>query len=209
MNPPDPLQHFDSPSGFAWANAIQADDLPRLRQLADSGDPQAASASGMSPLRWALECNRPSAFAELLHLGAQPDPLTIHAALLHPSPRFAQLLLAAHWNPNSLDPNQHPWLFTPLLSRNSAAFRLLVENGADVNASRPDGLTPLIALVSLNEFELAFYLLERGADPAPSTSTGASASSRALAASAVPPHQLVWRQRTIDTLRFRGFASKS
>lgn len=207
MTPTDPLAHFDSPAAIAWANAIDREDLPRLHELAAHGDPNIASGSGMTPLGYALLGERPAAFAGLLRLGARPSDSTIETALLHTSPRWTQMLLAAGIAPEGDSPCGEPWLFTPLLAGRRPQFRLLVEHGAPLDAALADGTTPLIALITLGEYEDAFWLLERGADPAAATSSGATALSRTQQASAVRPEQAVWQQRVADLLRSRGLGA--
>ncbi len=201
----DRFRYFDTPEGLAWANAIDAGDLARLRLLAAKSDPNRAEASGMTPLHWALLGEHRAAFAELTRLGAKPRPETAEEALLHPSSDFARALPSPGFDPAGNGPGGDPWIFTPLLAGNRANFRLLVERGAPVNAARADGTTPLIALATLGEFEDAFWLLERGADPSARTSTGATLASRTRQATAMRADQTVWRQRVDEALRFRGF----
>ena len=60
--------------------------------------------------------------------------------------------------------NQDP-LFEAVQRRDAAAVTRLVANGADVNASRPDGSTPLAWASLRDDVEIASALLAAGADP--------------------------------------------
>src|SRR5688572_8074949 len=48
---------------------------------------------------------------------------------------------------------------------NLAAVEVLVERGADLDARDKSGRTPLFVAVRANRYEIARYLLDRGADP--------------------------------------------
>lgn len=201
----DPLQHFDTPDGLAWANAIDAQDTGRLRQLAGRSDPNQVSGNGMTPLQWAMRSGRKTAFAELLQLGAKPRPETAEEAFLDPSPVFASMILDSGFDVSGKGPAGDPWIFTPLLAGNRTVLRMLVERGAPVSTPRADGTTPLIALAGLGEYEDAFWLLERGADPAARPATGITLAGRARQVPPARPSEQIWHRRLEDTLRFRGF----
>lgn len=60
-----------------------------------------------------------------------------------------------------------PLLYIPASHARLAAAEYLLQHGADINASSPDGITPLHGAVMFNQPRLVLWLLDHGADPNP------------------------------------------
>ncbi|MGA7887441.1 MAG: ankyrin repeat domain-containing protein [Acidobacteriaceae bacterium] len=124
--------------------AAATGDLPQLRALLDA-DPAGAhsfSGDGWTPLHLAAAFGGPEAVRFLLERGAG-----VHAV--------------------SRNPQQNQPLHAALaLSGDLAAIRLLLDAGAEVNATQAGGFTPLHSAASAGRREAAALLLARGADPA-------------------------------------------
>jgi len=76
-----------------------------------------------------------------------------------------ELLLQSGGDPNLyLQSTKRNLIFKTISPGKLEYVKLLVENGANLNAQDSVGNTPLIAAIILNQFEIAFYLLDSGAD---------------------------------------------
>lgn len=124
--------------------AAATGDLPRLRALLDA-DPAAArsfSGDGWTPLHLAAAFADPEAVRFLLERGAD-----VHTV--------------------SRNPQQNQPLHAALaLSGDFETIRLLLDAGAEVNATQAGGFTPLHSAASAGRREAAELLVARGADPA-------------------------------------------
>jgi|CZKL01.1.fsa_nt_gi ankyrin repeat protein len=121
--------------------AAVGDDL-RLRTILD-GEPESAnsiSGHGWTPLHLAAAFATPNAVELLLRHGARVDAVS-------DNPQHNQPLHAA-----------------TALSRNPEIVRLLLNNGAEVNARQVGGFTPIFSAAAANQKDLVELLLAHGAD---------------------------------------------
>ena len=180
---PESADYFTTPETVAAAKAIRRGDAAGLaRRIARGLDVNARGRDGVDLLKWSLVWLCLECFETLLEHGADIErppageytgkieqlllmPVMELAAIID-DPAYLASLLRHGGNPNALEVYgsktiiheaiMHGWL---------ANVRLLVEAGADIEA--PDGSlqTPLHKAVAVNEYEIAYYLLEQGADP--------------------------------------------
>jgi ankyrin repeat protein len=117
-------------------------NLARLSELLDS-EPSvshARSGDGWTPLHLAAAFGNPACVAALLRGGADVTAISFNAQANQPL--HAALALGC----------------------DSATVRLLLDHGADPNATQAGGFTPLFSAAAANRRDLAELLLGRGAD---------------------------------------------
>ena len=137
--------------------AARAGDADAIRLLLVRGaDPNARDGfRGQTALMWAASRNNAGAIHALAELGAD-----IHARTETGGrpPSGSRMFYAPH-----------PTGFTALMFAARAghldALRVLLETGADINDTLSDGQSALVVAVANANWELADYLLDRGADP--------------------------------------------
>ncbi|UYZ62514.1 ankyrin repeat domain-containing protein [Hymenobacter weizhouensis] len=201
---------------LAAAQAIIAGDTAELeRLLAYTGlDPDGHGAGGLTLLLFAFGIQRNECLQTLLRWRANPnrETLTDEGELVQPVALAAglpnlvplRLLLAAGGDPNSLDRGE-PALFNAIHARNWSALRLLVEAGADLNRTAPDGTTPMLLLAYLNQYEQVDYLLGKGADFERPDSSGGTVAFAVQTADLEPEsEEYKWLRQVKRLLELRG-----
>ena len=186
--------YFTTPEVVAAANAIQKGDARGLeRKIARGLDVNARGREGMDLLKWSLGRFCLECFEKLLEHGADIErppageytaridpqflmPIMELAAAYMDDPAYLASLLRHGGNPNALEVyGSRPIIFEAIMGRRMESVRLLVEAGADIDARSGLSLeTPVLRAVAVNEYEIAYYLLERGADPMLETNSGFS-----------------------------------
>ena len=122
--------------------------------LARGADPDARDPfRGQTALMWAAARNNAAAVHALAELGAD-----IHAETSRTEETKPRLFWAA-------EPTGFTALMFAVRSGQLDATRVLLEAGADVNGTLSDGRTVLIVAVANANWEVADYLLDRGAEP--------------------------------------------
>lgn len=182
---------FHDTPGWRAALAIMKDDtvtlgkeLKKNRNLSTLRDPY----YGYSLLFTAVLNNKIKSTEKLLKAGFDPNlvsdtlrgtgstPISIASYHVTPAPRIIKLLLSFGADPNSKQRfslrnidfdtfirdtiNQHA--ITNAAGNDIEKVRILLDYGADINPK--EGISPLDMAVALDKMEIAFYLLERGAD---------------------------------------------
>ncbi len=91
----------------------------------------------------------------------------MHLAAQLNDPAYLASLLRHGGNPNALNVyGRRTIIHEAIMLSRIDNVRLLVEAGADIDAQADVSLaTPLLKAVAVNEYEIAHYLLEQGADP--------------------------------------------
>jgi ankyrin repeat protein len=183
----------ENPELFAVAQAIVKNDQDAIRAAAKAvPDLQTPGREGATLLYFAVtqSWQRPElveAVRTLLSLGADPNHTNgqarsfAMAAAVHSSSAVLQAMLDAGGNPNGRDEFGRPiilmtWYLGYYKQDERTRVRLLLDRGADVNATMPDrhsdedGYSLLLyrlrsADYDSNAYTDAIYLLDRGADP--------------------------------------------
>jgi hypothetical protein len=159
------------------AQAIESNDLDKLeQQLASTPgtDYQHAEQEGMSLLLYAMMNQREEAMQVLLKHQVDPNQNTylgenklqvqpVGIAAGGKNAQILKILLNNGGNPNSRY-NDEPALFAAIKGDHYDHMRLLLDNGADINATNNFGETLMLALANQNQFEQIAYLIKRGAD---------------------------------------------
>ena len=160
-----------------------------LRQLLDAGaDPNASMPGGETALMTAARAGPPDAVRALLRAGADPDAredfggqtAVMWAAERNNAPAVHALAeLGGDLHVRTTGPSSppsrsyfrspEPTSFTALLFAVRAgaldATRALLDAGADIDDTLSDGQSALVVAAANAHWELADYLLDRGADP--------------------------------------------
>jgi ankyrin repeat protein len=161
------------------------------RLLEAGADANTANADGESALMLAARTGNPQVVRQLIAAGAQVDAregwkgqTALMWAAAENNPAAMQVLLEAGADASA---RSRGGVFTPLLFAIRAghvpAARVLLDAGVDVNAPMPDGTSPLVLAIINAHFELAGFLLDRGANP------------KADAQGWTALHQVVWSRR--------------
>jgi uncharacterized protein len=187
------VRHVNDYGATALAEAAVRGDVALIRALLKAGaDPDSANRRGQTALMLVARTNNVAAAQELLRHGANPNAVettkgqtALMWAAAQRQPEMVSLLLKAkaqvdvvsnipqHQRQVSGEPRaQHRVTggFTALLfaARQGCldCARALVEQGrADIELADPDGITPLNLAVDNFNFDVAAWLLSKGADP--------------------------------------------
>jgi hypothetical protein len=137
--------------------AARGDCATVSSELACGVSPNQVDSSGMTPLAYAASEGNLEMMRLLLDLGASPNLPAGHH----------------HWPP----------ILHAVHKDRAAAVRLLVEHGADVNATTKTAFTPLMMAAVYGNAEMVKLLLSVGADPNLKSRTGATALTLAVGGS--------------------------
>ena len=193
VHPESADHYFTTPETVAAARVIRRGDARGLERMIAGGlDVNVQGREGMDLLKWSmgrfcLEC-----FETLLERGADIErppageytgkieqlflmPVMELAAQLN-DPAYLASLLRHGGNPNALDVyGARTIIHEAIMQSRIENVRLLVEAGADIHAREDLSMaTPLHNARSYRDFEIAYYLLEQGADPMLKDSMGYS-----------------------------------
>lgn len=176
----------------AMSEAAKFADTTVIRALVKAGaDVESPNAEGQTALMILARTDNVEAAEFLIRHGANVNAreqwlgqTALDWAAARSEPEMVKLLLHYHANPNvrsDFDTDQRqitdePRIqarptggFTPLIyaARQGCieCARYLVEGGADIDMTDPDGETPLLIAAENFHFDLAAYLLEKGANP--------------------------------------------
>jgi ankyrin repeat protein len=149
--------------------AARTGNVPSIQLLLEHGAQVDAreTRTGTTALVWAVIDDRADAVRALIKAGAsvnfvsRPDsyphsPMKVTDTVLEPGVSYVgQTVLAkGSWTP----------LMYAARQGSLDAARVLVEAGAELNATDPDGTTPLMFTVINGHYDLARFLVEKGAD---------------------------------------------
>lgn len=167
--------------------AVEREDLGAIEAYVRNGGDLDVGARkpGRTPLLCAMVLNKKKSYSKLLSLGANPNTLcrgggdiqppnssVVHYAAREEDSFWLRAALEANGDPNRMNEAEGLSKGTPLYAAigNKGGIenvRLLCEHGAHINAPADHlGLTAITDAVSRAEFEIVYYLLERGADVA-------------------------------------------
>jgi ankyrin repeat protein len=108
-------------------------------------------------LMWAVAANSPEVVELLIRNGAEVD---VRAAANDWGNQITSEPRAQYRNAGGLTPLLFATRFGCL-----ACVKLLLDAGADIDRPTPEGVTPLMNAIDNNNFAIANYLLDRGANP--------------------------------------------
>lgn len=184
---------------------------------------------GMTALMWAFLQENKKGYEHLLDKGADPNLQMTESTLtsdgvtdgnsatslaaMHEDPWYLEVTLKHGGNPNIVNPvKRMPVIFQciTLLDRSHPQPRLeqlkmLIAAGADLNARNKSDLTPLMYAARLNRYDMAYLMLQGGADPRQKTKWGTSVVYEIKESRTDPKNELYqWRTKVIDLLKAKG-----
>jgi len=182
----DAKEYFENEADIQLARALSRGNIAAMRDALDRGaDPNALGREGMRPLFWAMAKDSPEGFAFLLENGADPNvvteeddarrkPLSVMGlAAIAEKPDYLRYALMHGGDPDfSAGYGNRTILYQAILNRRFQNVQLLVEAGANINHQDIGGNTPLLQAVSGNKYDIALFLLKKGADPTIKTTWG-------------------------------------
>ncbi len=176
----------------ADVNAKGAEDETPLMTVARAGNVEAAKVllahgaqvdarekwHGETALMWAAAEKHPAMIEELIAHGADVNAVST----------------VVNWERQTTAEPREKWLplggFTPLMfaAREGCVecLPVLVKAGANLNQGDPDGLTPMVDAIINGHYDVARFLLEKGADPNLADKTGRAALYAAVDAHTMP-----------------------
>lgn len=171
--------NFFQPEMVSLLQDIQRDNRKRAEQKIKSGvSLNVHGKDGITPLFWLIINKDKPAIKLALELGADPNfsdpvgdtPIVIVAG--GNDDEMLEILLQAGANPNSLDSNGYPTLFAAIGTSNWPQIKRLIAAGSDINLTDKRNVNSAHYALYINNFEVAHYLMELGADHAGRTPGG-------------------------------------
>ncbi len=171
-----PKDYFADDGQIAMAYAVQSDDLAEIDRLLATGvNVNAVGKDRVSMLTWAMLNERKASFERLLKKGADPNHLVlgdcplVWIAARNNDSTWLELLLRFKANPSLISGRDRDVALTaaiyyPSGDGNIRNIDLLVRAKADLNHQDHLGCTPMIRCLMHNRYDLAYRLLESGAD---------------------------------------------
>lgn len=154
--------------------AVLNRDAESVRLLLLFGaDPNAADKNGFTPLFSAVELSFVDGAKMLVKYGADPNtsagpdadtPLAL--SVLEGKVELAQLLLTYGGDPNRVMANGNTVLVRAIDRKTpKRLIELVLHYGSDPNGKNAEGTSPMFQAISMQRFDVAQVLLDRGADP--------------------------------------------
>lgn len=136
--------------------------------IAEGVDVNSRGTKDATPLFWAMKNDSIDGFKKLLELGADPNFIfgdggtVIHWAVRLENSDFLRFALDYGGNPNLVAGQRR---LTPLFkARGGDSINMLLKYGADPNVQESRGNTPVIMAAGLGRYDIAYVLLNNGAD---------------------------------------------
>jgi ankyrin repeat protein len=158
---------------LALAQAIERDDVAGIQQVIDRGaSVNGRGRGGITPLLYAMSRQKIAAMKALVAAGA--DPLTdapgliespLGTAAASSNPALLRAMIDAGCDPSTVTERAAPLLILAIRAGRLDNVRLLVEAGVDIDTSDVAGNSALVVAFNNLEYDLMYWMLERGADP--------------------------------------------
>lgn len=193
-------------AGVRIVNQLEVEDSPELRRNIDTPGKQE-----ITLLVVALGARNKNAMRQLLAMGANPNqrsskgesPVALSAGA--DDVDFVRILMAAGGNPNLRNTRQEPVTFTAVSQRRWPNLAVLLENGADMNATDAGGNTILHDCAQLGEFGPIPAMIDRGANFLKTNQNGVTLGDLVMRSRVNPASpQGVAREKVRELLRARG-----
>lgn len=165
--------YFESTPQLALAEAAAKGQVDKIRQiLAEGGDINAQGKEGMTALIWAFVNENKKGVQALLEAGANPNVQMVNGdsamgyAAMHEDTWYLDAVLKHGGNPDLVDPNTgNTPIYESIGRLRPKHVQMLIAAGADLDCQNRDGVTPMIAAVTINQYEMMYAMLQAGAKP--------------------------------------------
>lgn len=170
--------YFTNRAEIDMCHAVEKGDTNRIQKLLD--DELRVHTQGnvddMTFLMWSLLKQNKISYQYLLEQGADPNQLTtpkdskypssvMNMAVMPEDTFWLKLALKYGGDPNTPKGNESI-IFEAISQERNENIKLLLEAGADINyQNKISKKTPLIQAIGRDRFNIAFMLLEKGANP--------------------------------------------
>jgi len=166
------------------AQAIERNDMPRLRQLAQGQDLGKKGEKNMDLLWFAFMRENFDAIRTLVELGVHPDKQIVreagsalqHAFRMHDDTRYLKAMLEGGLSPNHDARPTYPMMLQRGVFGGLEHVKLLLQYGTRINDRDGIGGTALDEAIDSRKPDIAIYLLQQGADFNTYTVNGATPS---------------------------------
>jgi ankyrin repeat protein len=172
-------QYFESPVQIELANAVEAGDISGIDAAIGRGAKvNASSRQEMTSLFWAMSKKSKAGFERLLEKGADPNFVAkglgankeqisvMELAAMAEDPDYLRMALKHGGNPNLIvsDISGETVLFTAIHNHRLENVVVLVNAGSNINHQSKGGDTPIMVASSSTKYDIAYQLMEMGAD---------------------------------------------
>ena len=212
--------------------AVADGDKNRIAELVSLGaDVDAVGHDSIRPIFWALAHNNLSGFESLLEHGAEINfsvdrvednghvnevsPMELIAAA--PNSKFLSTALDHGGDPNYVIRSYYPdgklsseetIIYSAILHEQRENVVILADAGADLNYQSKEfiGTTPMMSAANINNYNIVWLLLEKGADPSIKDKIGYDLASQMKfqGTNGVNRNQLEWYKKVVSELNERG-----
>jgi len=214
----DASEVFAGTGALPLAKAAGRGDVKEIeRQVASGVDVNTIGKHAITPLWWAAWAGNYEGFAALLDKGANPNVQRPEYPIMYlvagmDDPRFLEAALKHGGDPNLLEgvTGNGP-LWPAVRDGLKTQIDLLLAAGADVNVQAPtNGQTlPMLALGARKDYELAYRLLQAGADPKIKAFADSTlADTIELVSLHASNNDDPWRKKVIEFLKTNGITVK-
>jgi len=175
-------QTFFTGDDLLMAEAIEHNDMPRLKQLAQGRDLGRKGEKDMTLMWFAIMRENFDAIRTLVELGVNPDEqrtesfgTALHFSFMaHQDTRYLKAMLDGGLSPNHQSPGNSPLLHRGVFG-GLEHVKLLLQRGTRINDRTAGvGYTALDEAISRVKPDIAIYLVQQGADFNTHTVNGAS-----------------------------------
>jgi len=196
-----------------FAQAIDREDTASMREISKRIDLNAkVGEKQMTVFVYAVVNKKTKSMQELVSLGANPAlvvsgvgaPLSLAASA--EDPKLIEVLLDAGCDPNTKIDDE-PLLFDAQLQDRKEIVNILLQHGANINATDSLGNSALKYAIGTMHYDMAIFLIEKGADVHSKTLDGVSvAYSAERARGRMQPGSSGARklEKIIDMMKARG-----
>lgn len=171
--------YFAEPMQVKLAETVARGKPDQIGELIKQGaDVNAKGRDGMRPLFWAMGKNSLKGFEILLQNGANPNvtaeglikgerpPSVMELAAIAESSEYLRLALKHGGNANFLvGYGDRTIIYEAILNNRTDNVRTLIEAGADLAHRDTAGETPVATAASINNYDMVYLFLAKGADP--------------------------------------------
>ena len=154
------------------AQAIEANDIPRLERLAQGQDLMLKGEKDMSLIWFAILHEKFDAISALVRLGVNPDRQTAKglgnaldwAFVKHDDLRYLKAMLDGGFDPNYKRPDNYTLMLQRGVAGGLEHVKLLLSRGTRINDRDSIGGTALYEAITSVKPDIAIYLVQQGVD---------------------------------------------